>query len=164
MDIYEVFRNNIPKMLEEERTSQYLQLLDRERTELEQISGYSIEELKALFLKGYELQPGKPPVTMQQVSYEFAIVKISDHYGYEYQSRQCVEEMAELTKALNKEWRCKKAGKDFSLESIIEEIADVEVCLDYLKYFLCCHNDVEKIKHDKIERQLRRMSGEESDV
>ena len=30
--------------------------------------------------------------------------------------------------------------------------------------FLCCHNDVEKIKHDKIERQLRRMSGEESDV
>lgn len=30
---------------------------------------------------------------------------ISDFYGYEVQSRQLIEEMAELTKVINKLWR-----------------------------------------------------------
>lgn len=33
------------------------------------------------------------------------IKKIARHYGYEAQSRQCIEEMAELTQAINKYWR-----------------------------------------------------------
>ena len=33
------------------------------------------------------------------------IHKIADYYGYEAQSRQLIEEMAELTQALNKLWR-----------------------------------------------------------
>ena len=30
---------------------------------------------------------------------------IANHYGYDAQSRQCIEEMAELTQAINKFWR-----------------------------------------------------------
>lgn len=30
---------------------------------------------------------------------------VADHYGYGAQSRQCIEEMAELTQAINKWWR-----------------------------------------------------------
>ena len=30
---------------------------------------------------------------------------IAEHYGYDSQSRQCIEEMAELTQAINKWWR-----------------------------------------------------------
>ena len=30
---------------------------------------------------------------------------IAEHYGYESQSRQCIEEMAELTQVINKFWR-----------------------------------------------------------
>lgn len=30
---------------------------------------------------------------------------IADEHGYEYQSRQLIEEMAELTQAINKAWR-----------------------------------------------------------
>lgn len=33
------------------------------------------------------------------------IQKIADTYGYDAQSRQCIEEMAELTQAINKFWR-----------------------------------------------------------
>lgn len=34
-----------------------------------------------------------------------AIKKIADTYGYDAQSRQLIEEMAELTQAINKHWR-----------------------------------------------------------
>lgn len=33
------------------------------------------------------------------------IVRISDEYGYDAQSRQCIEEMSELTQTINKFWR-----------------------------------------------------------
>lgn len=33
------------------------------------------------------------------------IQKIAQTYGYDAQSRQCIEEMAELTQAINKFWR-----------------------------------------------------------
>ncbi len=33
------------------------------------------------------------------------IQKIAQIYGYDAQSRQCIEEMAELTQAINKFWR-----------------------------------------------------------
>lgn len=97
------------------------------------------------------------------------IHKIADYYGYEAQSRQLIEEMAELTKALNKLWRYENAcfnGDVYKLKhDIIEEIADVEICLEYVKYLLGCDDssqqieaDVEKVKKFKVERELERMS------
>lgn len=97
------------------------------------------------------------------------IHKIADYYGYEAQSRQLIEEMAELTKAINKLWRYENAcfnGDVYKLKhDIIEEIADVEICLEYVKYLLGCDDssqqieaDVEKVKKFKVERELERMS------
>ncbi len=41
---------------------------------------------------------------------EKKIELIADRYGYEPQSRQCIEEMAELTQAINKLWRKRNFG------------------------------------------------------
>lgn len=98
-----------------------------------------------------------------------AIHKIADYYGYEAQSRQLIEEMAELTKAINKLWRYENAcfnGDVYKLKhDIIEEIADVEICLEYVKYLLGCDDssqqieaDVEKVKKFKVERELERIT------
>ena len=35
---------------------------------------------------------------------------LAEWYGYEPQSRQCIEEMAELTQAINKLWRKQNYG------------------------------------------------------
>lgn len=96
------------------------------------------------------------------------IQKIADTYGYDAQSRQCIEEMAELTQAINKYWRKDlKCGQLTQLQvpigspqelSIIEEIADVEICLAQMKYLLAIREeDVNKIIEQKLDRQLERI-------
>ena len=85
--------------------------------------------------------------------------RIADYYGYETQSRQLIEEMAELTQAINKLWRCENGLTDqqvymlpevrcsIHLDSVIEEIADVEICLEYVKYLLnIASEDVDEAK------------------
>lgn len=97
------------------------------------------------------------------------IHKIADYYGYEAQSRQLIEEMAELTKAINKLWRYENAcfnGDVYKLKhDIIEEIADVEICLEYVKYLMGRDDssreieaDVENVKQFKVERELERIT------
>lgn len=96
------------------------------------------------------------------------IKEIADFYGYEAQSRQLIEEMAELTQAINKMWRCDEGliFTDKPFADVLEEIADVEICLDYVKYLIerkfgRCEGMVDeklnKIKNFKIERELERM-------
>lgn len=106
-----------------------------------------------------------------------AIHKIAQHYGYDAQSRQCIEEMAELTQAINKMWRKCFAYGFVSLEdvrsedsetssfadekeyqNVIEEIADVQIMLWQLEYLL--NADVEPIIEQKISRQLERIDRE----
>lgn len=92
---------------------------------------------------------------------------ISDFYGYEVQSRQLIEEMAELTKAINKLWRFENGQKipqtKGKLEAeILEEIADVEICLDYFKYLFNIKTNnlngvVENIKNFKLNREIKRI-------
>ena len=99
------------------------------------------------------------------------IQKIADTYGYDAQSRQCIEEMAELTQAINKYWRKDlKCGQLAQLQvpigspqelSIIEEIADVEICLAQMKYLLAIREeDVNKVIEQKLDRQLERIESE----
>ena len=93
------------------------------------------------------------------------IKHIADTYGYDAQSRQCIEEMAELTQAINKFWRKDlKCGKLTTLEvpsgspqelSIIEEIADVQIMLWQMAYLL--NADVIPIIEQKLDRQLERI-------
>lgn len=74
-----------------------------------------------------------------------------------------------MTKAINKLWRYENAcfnGDVYKLKhDIIEEIADVEICLEYVKYlmgrddsFQQIEADVENVKQFKVERELERIT------
>ena len=95
--------------------------------------------------------------TEQKIQY------IADHYGYEPQSRQLIEEMAELTVAINKAWRktfdtVDKIPNMDDEERIVEEIADVEIMITQIEYLLGisameANNMIER----KLDRQIERI-------
>lgn len=100
-----------------------------------------------------------------------SIKKIADTYGYEPQSRQCIEEMAELTQAINKFWRkvlyCGKAeqpnGEKYitinqTYDNLVEEMADVQIMLWQLEYLL--NADTSIIIQQKLDRQIQRIKDE----
>lgn len=98
--------------------------------------------------------------TEQKIQY------IAEHYGYESQSRQLIEEMAELTVALNKAWRktfdtVDKIPNMDDEERIEEEIADVEIMLSQIKYLLGAGEDeLHQIVESKLDRQIARIKNE----
>lgn len=95
---------------------------------------------------------------------------IAEHYGIENQSVQLMEEMAELTIALNKYRRsskiehktiCDSIDEQFIIAQIMEEICDVEIVLEQIKYLLNhSSDDLAVWKQRKIERQLERIAKE----
>ena len=100
---------------------------------------------------------------MNEEEYKKSIAAIANFYGYESQSRQLIEEMAELTVAINKWWRSTGSVEERAAKraNIVEEIEDVQIMLDQMIYFLCCYKEVEDVKQAKIWRQLKRMESEE---
>ena len=102
-----------------------------------------------------------------------AIKTISTFYGYDAPSRQMIEEMAELTQAINKYWRKNKVyggmvwlpfGKSGEKEvaNIKEEIADVTIMLEQIKYLLSISDtDINEIIEQKLNRQLERIGADE---
>lgn len=82
------------------------------------------------------------------------IEKIALHYGFTSQSRQTIEEMAELTVALSKMHR--EYSKD-NLDNIIEELADVQIMIGQMMFLTSSKNEVKQIMEQKIKRQLARM-------
>ena len=105
------------------------------------------------------------------------ISEIVLRYGYDAQSRQCIEEMAELTQAINKFWRkelkCGKADFDFktacyccngkNYDNLCEEIADVQIMLEQMKEMLNCKDAVESIIDTKLDRQISRIRESEKE-
>lgn len=99
---------------------------------------------------------------------------IARHYEYDAQSRQCIEEMAELTQAINKYWRTElRCGKNLynpwdgympndseEYYNLIEEIADVQIMLEQMKFFLAAGHDVNCIIDEKLDRQIERINNE----
>ena len=92
-------------------------------------------------------------------------IKIVEHYGVKAQIPVWIEEMSELTKVLCK-WARKydKLEGDISLQLLSdmqEEITDVTICLDRLKYVLNYTEDelMKKYKY-KVDRQLDRITNE----
>lgn len=77
---------------------------------------------------------------------------IAYHYGKFHQLEKCKEELNELIEAID--------SKDD--ESIIEEIADVEIMINQVKYLMCAERLVELYKDYKIQRQLTRIAKEQS--
>ena len=90
---------------------------------------------------------------------ENTLKKIADHYGYDEQSSQLVEECAELIQAVSKYRRSvSKEAKVVALENLIEEIVDVEIMLEQVKYLLQLHeHDLEAVKIYKVNRTRERM-------
>ena len=93
---------------------------------------------------------------------------IADHYGFDSQSRQLIEEMGELTSAINHFWRkCLKHGSvSFSsgaaagaeYEHMLEELGDVYLCLQQLIYLTGAGDAVNDYIKSKIRRQLERIN------
>lgn len=96
------------------------------------------------------------------------IQKIAQTYGYDAQSRQCIEEMAELTQAINKFWRkALNCGKEkqpdrekyinmhYTYDDLVEEMADVQIMLWQLEYLL--NADTSIIIQQKLDRQMERI-------
>ena len=74
---------------------------------------------------------------MDRTKYRKLLTKTIDQCGLEHQSRICIEEMSELTKALCKWFRGRDEGihgDTITLlnlkQDIVDEIADVQICLD----------------------------------
>lgn len=77
-------------------------------------------------------------------------------YGKDAQLKMAIEEMAELTQAICKSFRCND-----NIENIIEEIADVEIMLTQLKLIYKLNKNEVLVK--KVEK-LRRLEERLNDV
>ena len=94
------------------------------------------------------------------------IKRIANHYGLAKQQRQLAEECGELIQATSKYMRFQEESYALTvdwtyLQNVIEEIADVEVMLDEMKYLLNINpKAIEEIKKNKIARQLERIERE----
>ena len=90
-------------------------------------------------------------------------IKNAEHYGYEAQSNQLVEECAELIQAVSKYRRAAEKGEDeklIVLGNLIEEIADVEIMLEQVKYLLKIpEEDLLAYKQFKVNRTKERIEG-----
>lgn len=89
---------------------------------------------------------------------------IADKYGFTAQANQTMEECAELIQALNKYIRSLGVGQTYipkftenPRENVIEEIADVQIMLEQLKYLMDCNNAVQDMMQLKIERTIERL-------
>ena len=98
--------------------------------------------------------------TEQKIQY------IADHYGYEPQSRELIEEMAELTVAINKAWRktldtVDKIPNMDDEECIVEEIADVKIMITQIEYLLgVSAMELDNMVNQKLDRQIERIKTE----
>ena len=92
--------------------------------------------------------------------------EIMDRYGIKMQSLVAMEELAELQKAISKLVR-NSEEKTKSLEfkglrhNLIEEMADVIICMDQLKeYYNINHAEIQSTIASKQARQAKRLEEE----
>lgn len=80
---------------------------------------------------------------------------IANHYSFTSQADMLIEESAEFTQAV-----CKlRRGNQSEYNHIKEELADVLVCAEQLKYLLGA-DEIESIMSAKLDRQLQRIEKE----
>lgn len=78
--------------------------------------------------------------------------KIADHYGLENQALQTVEECSELIVAIMNKRRDKG-----TVDDIVDEIADVEIMCEQMRYAFDCSGQVDERIKQKLERQHYRI-------
>lgn len=82
---------------------------------------------------------------------------ILQHYGLPAQIDQTQEECAELIVALNK-W--KRSNSKIELRALAEELADVSIMVEQLKWGLECGPMVDRIITEKLGRTISRIAEE----
>ncbi len=103
---------------------------------------------------------------IDEQKYKDMLSEIIEHYGLYAQFDQLVEESAELIQSINKFKRSCGNGQPVeinrlrALTRVLEEIADVEVCIDQIKL----HSPdnvilIDDIKFSKAKRQADRING-----
>lgn len=96
-------------------------------------------------------------------------IENANFYGYENQSHQLIEECAELIQAVNKFRRAhrkgEKEGIEIAKDNLVEEIADVELMLDQIKYMLnISEQSILGMKHYKVHRTKENIWREKSEL
>lgn len=90
---------------------------------------------------------------MRKISYRNIISNSIQHYGRNNQSTVCMEECAELIQAISKA----KRGK-INRDNMIEEIADVLICIEMLKQmYMISDEKINKWIEKKQAREAERM-------
>ena len=95
-----------------------------------------------------------------------SIIAIGFHYGFESQSIQCIEEMAELTQAITKLRRSRGIGQTTEKseqecrDNVIEELADVYIMLVQMIWLVDGQEECWKKFKEKTWRQLERIAEE----
>lgn len=90
-----------------------------------------------------------------------AIIEAIKTFGKDSQCKIAIEEMAELTKEI-----CKNFRGEENVNQIAEEIADVKIMLAQLEFLFCCSDKVNKwidIKLRRLDKMIQREKGENND-
>lgn len=83
---------------------------------------------------------------------------IVGQYSLENRQNQLMEEMAELTQAILKLRRIDIKNNESAWKNYIEEVVDVQLCLDMIKIFLKDYKpEMQDIREWKINRQIERI-------
>lgn len=100
--------------------------------------------------------------------YDKTMIEQAEQFGIENRLLQCTEEAGELIQALSKYQRILRGDKICQTDMchaeymIAEEMADIEICIEQLKYLLGNTEQIEQIKEEKIHRtELRILFGYE---
>ena len=88
--------------------------------------------------------------------------KVIGFYGKDAQSMVHMEECAELIQAISKMRRVRDAGEDDgeAYYNLVEEMADVLICMEQLKYmYQIADHEIQGMIFKKCARQEERMHG-----
>lgn len=105
---------------------------------------------------------------MKQMYYQ-TIIEQAEQFGIENRLLQCTEEAGELIQALSKYKRILQGDKTCRTDMchaeymIAEEMADIEICIEQLKYLLGNTQQIEQIKEQKIQRTEQRLLFEDTE-
>ena len=103
----------------------------------------------------------------KQMTTDQKIRHIANHYGFESQSRQLMEECGELTQATNKVWRTMKeletdsdAAIDYEIaeKNLIGEIADISIMIAQIQKLLGINDERVMVEVEiKLDREIDRI-------
>lgn len=86
------------------------------------------------------------------------VKKIANHYGLESQLKKSHEELVELMYEINVFYqKYIERDDDITTKPLADELADVTIMIEQLKYLLECDKEVEERIEFKLNRQLDRM-------